>query len=589
MFAKTIKSFLPYLKTYRREIKIGIAALLVTDLAALAIPWLLKQFIDVLPQKPPDSLLLKYAGFLFLAALVQAVSRYGWRKYLFGPSRKIEFDILNNLFHHMQSLDKTWLQRQKVGDLMSRGANDLRAVKDFMGLGLLIMIDSAVVIAACVSLMFYIHPRLTLYSLLPLPFLSILFFKFIKTMGERHQAIQEHLGKITSMAQENLAGIRVLHAFVQEENEKRKFEGLNREYVAKNMRLAKIFGMFTPSLVFTIGVASMISLWVGGKLVIVGDLTLGSFVAFNGYLLMLSWPMMGIGYVFNLTQKGLVAMNRLNEIFHARSALLASPKAAEFGGKSSPAIKGGIVFRGLSFAYPGNKENCLHDISLEMKPGASVALVGMIGSGKTTLAQLLPRIYDATPGCLLIDNVPVAEIPLDKLRQAIGYVEQEPFLFSTTIRENIRMGKPSADNEEIDSIVRCVNLLQDLERLPEGLETVVGQRGVTLSGGQKQRVALARALIKKPAILILDDAFSSLDAETERVIMNNIRDVIKGMTTLFITHRFSMAREMDQIIVMEQGRVVEQGRHGELIRLNGTYQRIFKTQTLAKEMEISLQ
>jgi ATP-binding cassette subfamily B multidrug efflux pump len=589
MFLKTIKSFIPYLHKYRREIGIGIAALLITDLTGLVIPWLLKQFIDALPNDPTSFLLAKYAGFLFLAALVQAVSRFGWRKFLFGPSRKIEFDILNNLFRKMQFLDKAWYLKQKVGDLMSRGANDLRAVKDFLGLGFLIMIDSFVVIVACVTLMLYIHPQLTMYSLLPLPFLSILFFKFIKTMGERHQAIQEHLGKITAMVQENLAGIRVLHAFVQEESEKRKFAELNSEYLSKNMRLAKIFGLFTPSLVFTIGVAAMISLWIGGKMVIAGELTLGSFVAFNGYLLMLSWPMMGIGYVFNLTQKGLVAMVRLNEIFDAQSSLLQSSKILSSDDNDVITINGGIELRNLSFAYPGSEENCLNNISLTIEPGSCVAMVGMVGAGKSTLVQLLPRVFDAQPKSIFIDGVPAIEIPLNILREAIGYVEQEPFLFSMTIRENILMGNPSANEDELASVIDCVHLMKDLERLPDGLETIVGERGVSLSGGQKQRVALARALIKRPAILILDDAFSSLDAETESIILKNIREVIKGLTTICVTHRFSMAWEMDKVFVMEQGSVVEEGTHKELIKNDGTYQRMYRTQALAKEMEINLQ
>lgn len=589
MFIEKIKSFLPYLKPYRREIGIGIAALLVTDLAGLVIPWLLKQFIDLLPKNPSSALLAKYAGFLFLAAMVQAASRYGWRKYLFGPSRKIEFDILNRMIRKLLSLDKTWFLKQKVGDLMSRGANDLRAVKDFMGLGALIMVDSTLVIIACVSLMLYLNPLLTFYSLLPLPFLSILFFNFIKKIGARHQAIQEHLGVITSKVQENLAGIRVLHAFVQEEHQKKKFEEMNREYIAKNMRLTKVFGVFTPALLFTIGVASLISLWVGGKMVIAGDFTLGSFVAFNGYLLMLSWPMMGIGFVINLTQKGLVSMGRIDEIFNAESSLAPISQSAALQKEAAGDIKGGIVFQNLSFAYPGKKENCLHDISLEIKPGARIALVGMIGSGKTTLVQLLPRVFDALPGAILIDGRPAVEIPLQQLRESIGYVEQDPFLFSTSLRENIAMGKPGATIEDIDEMIRRVNLVQDLERLPDGLDTLVGERGVSLSGGQKQRVALARALIKKPKILILDDAFSSLDVETEGIIMNNVREIIEGMTTIFVTHRFSMVREMDQVVVMENGRVVEQGSHEKLLTQGGFYQNIFNAQALAMEMEINLQ
>jgi len=391
------------------------------------------------------------------------------------------------------------------------------------------------------------------------------------------------------MVQENLAGIRVLHAFVQEENEKRKFAGLNKEYLNKNMKLAKIFGLFTPSLVFTIGVASMISLWIGGKMVIAEELTLGSFVAFNGYLLMLSWPMMGIGYVFNLTQKGLVAMVRLNEIFDAQPSLLPPSNILSSDDNNELTIKGGVEIRNLNFAYPSSEENCLNNISLSIEPGACVALVGMVGSGKSTLVQLLPRIFDAQPNTIFIDGVPVIEIPLQKLREAIGYVEQDPFLFSMTIRENIIMGNPSAKKSDIDSVINCVHLTKDLERLPDGLETIVGERGVSLSGGQKQRVALARALIKKPVILILDDAFSSLDAETESIILDNIREVIKGMTTICVTHRFSLALEMDKVFVMDQGRVIQVGSHKELVNMKGTYQRMYKTQALAKEMEINLQ
>ncbi|MEE9258889.1 MAG: ABC transporter transmembrane domain-containing protein, partial [Nitrospinaceae bacterium] len=391
---KRIRAFIPYLRAYRWEITIGIIALLATDLIGLVIPWLLKNFIDLLPQKPSGSELAWYAGLLFLAAIGQGVSRFGWRKYLFGPSRKIEVDILNKLFRHLQSLDKTFFQNQKVGDLMSRATNDLRAVKDFLGLGLLVVLDAVVVIVAAVGLMIYINPQLTFYALLPLPLLSILFFGFIKTIGVRHTAIQEHLAKITSMVQENLAGIRVLHAFVQEEHEMKRFDDLNREHIAKNMGLAKLFGMFTPSLVLIIGIAALITLWVGGKEVIAHQMaiqsgqvvenvfSLGSFVAFNGYLLMLSWPMMAIGYVTNLTQKGLAAMARIQEIFDSRSSLTAPTSGTSVG-----TLKGGIEFRDLTFSYPGEPDPVLEHISLKIEPGSTVALIGMIGSGKSSFAQ----------------------------------------------------------------------------------------------------------------------------------------------------------------------------------------------------------
>ncbi len=593
---KRIRAFIPYLRAYRWEITIGIIALLATDLIGLVIPWLLKNFIDLLPQKPSGSELAWYAGLLFLAAIGQGVSRFGWRKYLFGPSRKIEVDILNKLFRHLQSLDKTFFQNQKVGDLMSRATNDLRAVKDFLGLGLLVVLDAVVVVVAAVGLMIYINPQLTFYALLPLPLLSILFFGFIKTIGVRHTAIQEHLAKITSMVQENLAGIRVLHAFVQEEHEMKRFDDLNREHIAKNMGLAKLFGMFTPSLVLIIGIAALITLWVGGKEVIAHQMaiqsgqvvenvfSLGSFVAFNGYLLMLSWPMMAIGYVTNLTQKGLAAMARIQEIFDSRSSLTAPTSGTSVG-----TLKGGIEFRDLTFSYPGEPDPVLGHINLKIEPGSTVALIGMIGSGKSSFAQLIPRIFDAEGASIFIDGQPIREIPLDRLRTHISFVDQEPFLFSTSIRNNISVGRSGVMDEEIDAIVRCVHLTPDLERWPQGLDTMVGERGVSLSGGQKQRIALARALIRNPKILILDDAFSSLDIETEAIIVNNIKKITGSLTTILITHRLTITRRVDQILVRERGQIVERGNHETLIKNEGLYQRMYTNQALAREMEILLQ
>ena len=593
---KRIQAFIPYLLAYRWEISIGIVALMATDLIGLAIPWLLKNFIDLLPQKPSGSELAWYAGLLFLVAVGQGVGRYGWRKYLFGPSRKIEVDILNQLFRHLQSLDKTFFQNQKIGDLMSRATNDLRAVKDFLGLGLLVVLDAAVVIIAAVALMITISPELTFYALLPLPLLSFLFFGFIKTIGVRHTAIQEHLAKITSMVQENLAGIRVLHAFVQEEHEKKRFDGLNREHIAKNMGLAKLFGIFTPSLVLTIGISALITLWLGSKEVIAHQMaiqsgeavenvfTIGSFVAFSGYLLMLSWPMMAVGYVTNLTQKGLAAMGRIQEIFDCRSSL-----ADAIAPQTIRTLQGGIEFKNLTFAYPGEAHPVLDHIDLHIEPGSTVALIGMIGSGKSSIAQLIPRVYDASGGLIAIDGQPVSEIPLDHLRSQIAFVDQEPFLFSTSIRSNIAIGRSDATDEEIDTMVRCVHLTPDLERWPEGLETMVGERGVSLSGGQKQRIALARALIRNPRILILDDAFSSLDIETESIIFDNIRKLTGSLTLLLITHRLSVTRQVDQIVVMERGRIVERGSHQTLMDNQGLYQRMYTNQALAREMEILLQ
>ncbi len=584
MFATRLKPLLPFIARHKREMLIGIFALLVTDVAGLVIPWLLKVIVDLLPGRPSQATLVFYAGLLFAAALVQAAARYGWRKYLFGPSRKVEFDLLNKLFSHLLTQDTLYFQDRQVGDLMSRATNDLRAVRDFVGLGFLILVDSTVVIVCSVALMLFIHPALTLAVLVPLPFLSLLVFGFIREIGRRHEAVQAHLAKITARVQENLAGIRVLHAFVQEENEQKKFEALNREYIDKNLRVTRLFGVFTPSLVFTIGIAAVIALWLGSRAVIAGEMTLGSFVAFNGYLMMLSWPMMGIGYVINLSQKGLAALGRVDEVLTAKSRVTGRDASA-----GPVEIQGAIEFRGVGFTYPGSGRPSLENVDLAIPAGGMLAVVGRIGSGKSTLARLLVRLFDASTGEVLIDGVPIRDIPLASLREKVVLVDQSPFLFSMTLAENVALGRPGATEEEIAAAVEAVGLGPDLSRLPEGLSTVVGERGLSLSGGQKQRIALARALLRRPRILILDDALSSLDAETEERVLRNLAERAAGVTRVVIAHRLSVVAGADRIVVLGDGRVAEAGEAGELLRKGGHYKRMAESQALAREWEITLQ
>jgi ATP-binding cassette, subfamily B, multidrug efflux pump len=574
-----LKTFWPYISKYQRELMIGITALIITDSMTLVVPWLIKEFIDVLPQKPPSGVLLEYTFSLLLIVIFLVVGRYGWRMYMFGPSRKIEFDILNRLFGHLLTLDRAWYLKQKTGDIMSRATNDLRAVREFVGLGVLILIDAVFVIITAVGMMSWINADLAFRVLLPLPVISFLFFYFVKEIGKRHKAVQEHLALITGQVQENLAGIRVLHAFVQEENEIRKFAMLNNEYIKKNLHVTRMFGVFTPTMVLVIGVAAMLSLWLGGKAVIVGSMTLGSFVAFNGYLMLLSWPMMGIGYVFNLTQKGMSAMDRIREIFAAQPEIISSPE-------ESVSIRemGDIEFQNLGFSYPGAGTLSLKGVDIKISKGQTLGVVGVIGSGKTTLAQMLLRFYDPIAGTLFIGNHPINKISLQKLRGSIGYVSQEPFLFSTSIRENIVLGR--GVDLDLEEIVRVARLKDDVARLPNGLDTLIGERGVSLSGGQKQRVALARALITKPEILILDDAFSNLDSDTEEEILKNIREQLSQTTTLIISHRLSAVRDADNIVVMGAGKIIEQGSHVSLIRAGGVYAGLSQNQSLAKEMEI---
>ena len=577
-----LKSFFPYVRKYRREFLFGIVALIVADCMTLVVPWLIKEFVDVLPQKPASDQLLKYVFFLFLISLILVVGRYGWRKYMFGLSRKIEFDILNDLFSHLLSLDRLWYQKQKTGDLMSRATNDLRAVREFFGLGILILIDAVFVIVMAVTMMVWIDAELTLKVFIPLPVVSILFFSFVKEIGKRHEAVQEHLSRITEHVQENLSGIRVLHAFVQEENEKDKFKKLNQEYIQKNLRVTQMFGIFTPTMVFAVGVAAMISLWMGGRAVIADEITLGSFVAFNGYLMLLSWPMMGIGYVFNLTQKGLVGMARVNEIFLARSSI------RDMGEGYIPASSGDLKISGIRFQYSSENREALKEIDLTISCGQTLGIVGVIGSGKTTLARLLLRFYDPASGDIWIDGKSIQEMPLKGLRDYIGYVSQEPFLFSTSIRSNIALGRENVSDLEIKKIVEIAGMTSDLENFPDHLETMIGEKGVTLSGGQKQRIALARALFKNPPLLILDDSFSNLDSEMEEELLRNLKIHFKDTTKIIISHRLSTILNAENIIVMEDGSISEQGNHSQLVKLGGIYAGLFQSQELAREMEIIL-
>jgi len=569
-------------RKYRREFIFGIGALIITDSMTLLVPWLIKEFIDVLPEKPAIEQFLKYIILLFVISLVLIIGRYGWRKYMFGMSRNIEFDILNKIFKCFLSLDRMWYQKQKTGDLMSRATNDIRAVREFFGLGILILIDAIFVIVLAVSMMCLISLDLTLKVFIPLPLISFLFFYFVDEIGKRHKEVQEHLSKITNHVQENLSGVRVIHAFVQEENEKKKFNNLNEEFIKKNLLVTRMFGIFTPSMVFVVGLAGLISLWMGSKEVISGNISLGSFVAFNGYLMLLSWPMMGVGYVFNLTQKGIAGMDRINEVFVSKSVVQNIPN------NDYIINPGDIKISNLYFRYSENTPDILKGIELNIPKGQTLGIVGSIGSGKTTLAQLLLRFFDPVSGDILINGESIREFPLNSLRDYIGYVNQEPFLFSTTIRNNIALGNDNVSDFDIVKAIKLAGLKPDLDKFPEYLETLIGEKGVTLSGGQKQRVALARIFLKKPEIFILDDSFSNLDSKTESLLLDNLRVYFKDITKIIISHRLSSILNAENIIVIEDGKIIEKGNHTKLLSLGNVYANLFRKQELAKEMEIVL-
>ncbi len=582
-----IKNLYTYIRKYKHELIAGIIALILTDALGLLPPWLIKLAIDYI--KKADSQfhsinpLVKYSVLIITAVGLQAVFRYYWRKHLFGISRKVEYDLRNDYFKHLQRLHWGFFQHTKTGDIMSRATNDLQAVREFLGIGSVIIVDTAVIMTTCLILMIFISPKLTGISLLPMALVSIIVLKFSKEIRQRFESVQGQLSEISSMVHENIAGIRVIQAYVQEENELNRFKKLNHQLINKNLELTKISGAFFPLMVFTTGLATALVLWIGGREVIRGELTLGSYVAFNGYLAMLTWPMAAIGFMINLSQRGIASMRRIEEIMNVKTEIYDS-RQSTVASQQSTVIKGEIEIKSLTFSYNG-KENVLSDINLNIKAGSSLSLAGAVGSGKSTLVKLIMRIYDAPDDSIFINGVDIKRIPLKTLRDSIGYVEQEPFLFSDTIRENIVFGVNDVTENAIEKTVIMAGLERDIEIFPNGLNTVIGERGVTLSGGQKQRVALARAIIKKPKILILDDAFSNLDASTEGRVFTNIMSSLKDITVILISHRISTMKEADMIAVMENGRIAETGTHEDLISKSGLYNRIYKKQIFS-EMEI---
>jgi ATP-binding cassette subfamily B protein len=583
-----LKKLYRYVRKYKYELIAGIIALILTDALGLLPPWLIKLAIDYIGKIDSQSAsiinpLIKYSVLIVSAVGLQVVFRYYWRKHLFGISRKVEYDLRNDYFRHLQRLHWGFFQHTKTGDIMSRATNDLQAVREFLGIGSVIIVDTAVIMTACLILMLFISPKLTFISLLPMALVSIIVLKFSKKIRERFESVQKQLSEISSMVHENIAGIRIVQAYVQEENELNRFKKLNEQLIDKNLELTKISGAFFPLMVFTTGLATALVLWLGGGEVIRGQLTLGSYVAFNGYLLMLTWPMAAIGFMINLSQRGIASMRRIEEIMNVKTEIYDNRQSA-VGSQQSQIIKSGIEIKSLTFSYNG-REDVLSDIKLNINAGSSLSLAGHIGSGKSTLVKLIMRIYDAPDDSIFIDGIDIKRMPLKILRDSIGYVEQEPFLFSDTIRENIIFGVRDISDKDIEKAVEMAGLERDIEIFPHGINTVIGERGVTLSGGQKQRVALARAIIKRPKILILDDAFSNLDAATESRVFTNITETLKGTTIILISHRISTIKNADTIAVMDNGRLAETGTHDELISKGGLYNRIYKKQIFS-EMEL---
>jgi len=576
MVLKNLRPLLPYVKRYRWGFVAGMICIFLTNGIQVLGPKVLGIASDALLGGITRRKLLLYAGLLLAIATAKGIFQFLTRWIMIGISRDIEFDLRNDLFARLESLSYSYYQRHRTGDIMARATNDLSAVRNLLGPAIMYSANTIVLMAGALAFMISISPRLTLYTFLPLPAASILIQYFGRRIHDRFERIQAMFSEISARAQENFTGARLIRAYVQEEAEIRAFEAENQEYIRRSLKLVRLMGMLWPTLEFMLGCAVVMVLWLGGREVLAGRMTVGQFVSFNAYMLQLTWPIIALGYVINLFQRGTASLGRLNEIMQEQ------PEIKDTPGVGDREIAGEIEFRGLNFSYNGRP--VLKDVNLHIPAGSSLAIVGPTGSGKTTLVDLIPRIYDAEPGMVLIDGRPIRQYSIASLRRSIGFVPQETFLFSDRIRENIALGVDSATEKEIRASANAANIATDIESFPEGYETMVGERGITLSGGQKQRTAIARALIRNPRILILDDALSSVDTQTEDKILNQLRDVMRGRTTIFISHRVSTVRSADRIAVLHGGRIVEIGTHDELLALNGYYSDLYNKQLLEEEL-----
>lgn len=607
MFPKSLRPLLPYVKRYRRAYAFGTICVFLHNGIWVLFPLVIGKASDEL--KDASSLngssirhkLLVYAGLLLAIAVTKGIFQFLTRWIVIGISRDIEFDLRNDLFARLEGLSYSYYQRNRTGDIMARATNDLNAVRALLGPAIMYSANTIVYTAGALAFMVSINPWLTLLTFLPLPAVSIVIQTFGRRIHERFERIQAMFSDISARAQENFSGARLIRAYVQEEAEIRAFERENKEYIRRSLKLVRLMGMLWPTLELMLGCAVVLVLWLGGREVLAGQSTftrvtsfasgypgirtmlqlngsmsVGQFVSFSTYMMQLTWPIIALGWVINIFQRGTASLGRINEIMHERPEIQDAPE-------SRPGeIAGEIEFRNLNFGYEGKQ--VLHDVNLRVPAGSSLAIVGPTGSGKTTLVSLIPRIYDADPGAVLIDGRPIREYTLASLRQHIGFVPQETFLFSDRIRENIAFGVESATDAEIHHAADAANIALDIEGFPDGYQTMVGERGITLSGGQKQRTAIARALIRNPRILILDDALSSVDTHTEDKILNHLRDVMQGRTTIFISHRVSTVRNADRIAVLHGGRIVELGTHDELLTLNGYYSDLYNKQLLEEEL-----
>ena len=580
---RTLRRLVPYYHPYRAKVAVGLLLVVAASAAAAIVPWLLRSAIDALRTGAPSAQIWRIGGGMVAAAVLSGALRFGMRDLLNGVSRRIEYDLRNDLFGHLTTLDAAYFARMRTGDLMARLTNDLNAVRMAAGPAIMYLVNTIAGGIFALTFMLRIDQRLTALAVLPMVVLPVLMVRLGHAIHSRFESVQEHFATLTTRAQENLSGVRVVRAYRQEDAELARFATLNDEYLERNMRLVRLYGAMNPLFGLLAGAGAVVVLGAGGALVLRGAISVGAFVAFGFYLAMLTWPLIALGWVINLFQRGAASMGRLNAILDAqaevRSPAQPRPLPAPHGGRS-------IEFRDVGYHYPaaeGGPRWVLRHVSFTVSAGATHGIVGATGSGKSTLLDLIPRLYDPQEGEVLLDGVPLRELALDELRREVGVVPQESLLFSDTIESNLAYGTddPAAGHWAAG----VAQLEETIAGFPGGYQTMLGERGINLSGGQKQRAALARALARRPAVVLLDDALSAVDTHTEAAILQGLRDALGGRTAVIASHRISAIRDASWILVLDEGRVVEQGRHEELIAREGRYWSLLRRQQLVESIE----
>ena len=566
----------PYVLRYRKGMLLGLGALVLKDILGALLPLVMRSGVDSLTRASPARLVLQCAALMIVLSLAKGLFQYWMRVIIIGVSRDVEYDLRNHLFSHLVTLSSNFYAKYRTGDIMARATNDLNAVRMMLGPGIMYWTETALTAVLAIAIMLWADWRLTLIALIPAPLVTLVVVLFGRRIHDRFEKIQAMFSDISSRVQENLAGVRVIRAYAQESAEIRKFEELNREYIHHNIRLARLSGLFNPLLQALIALTFLLVLWVGGYRLISHHITLGGFVMFNTYMGMLVWPMIAMGWVVNLIQRGTASWERIAQLLRERPAIAGLSHGA------TP-VRGEIEFRDVEVSYPTGE--VLRKVNLRIPGGETVAIVGHTGSGKTTLVSLIPRLLDPTRGSITLDGVDLHGLDPEWLRRQIGFVPQETFLFSATLGENIAWGVENATAEQIERAAELAGLGPDIAAFPKGFETVVGERGITLSGGQKQRTAIARAILRNPPILILDDALSSVDTMTEERILTALSEVMRGRTTILISHRVSTVRNAARIFVLEHGEIAEQGTHADLVLNGGYYADLYQKQLLEEELE----